>query len=87
MILSAFSALYPTSANILKVIGLLLIFKKVISLLISLYKTALRPSKDLGKRYGRNTWALVTGSSEGIGKAIAFSLAKRGFNIILSART
>ena len=29
----------------------------------------------------------MTGSSEGIGKAIATSLAMRGFNVIISART
>jgi 17beta-estradiol 17-dehydrogenase / very-long-chain 3-oxoacyl-CoA reductase len=28
-------------------------------------------------------WALVTGATDGIGKAYAFALAKRGLNIIL----
>lgn len=28
-------------------------------------------------------WAIVTGSTDGIGKAYAFALAKRGLNIIL----
>lgn len=28
-------------------------------------------------------WALVTGSTDGIGKAYAFALAKRGMNIVL----
>lgn len=38
------------------------------------------------KEYGKGAWALVTGSTEGIGKEIAFQLSKRGFNIILMAR-
>jgi len=32
-------------------------------------------------------WALVTGSTDGIGKAYAFALAKKGLNIILISRT
>ncbi|NXK97573.1 HSDL1 protein, partial [Formicarius rufipectus] len=39
---------------------------------------------DLIKRYGK--WAVVTGSTDGIGKAYAEELAKRGVNIILVSR-
>ncbi|NXY90798.1 HSDL1 protein, partial [Alcedo cyanopectus] len=39
---------------------------------------------DLVKRYGR--WAVVTGSTDGVGKAYAEELAKRGVNIILISR-
>lgn len=34
-----------------------------------------------------NKWALVTGSSRGIGRAIAIALAERGCNVVLHART
>ncbi|NXK41030.1 HSDL1 protein, partial [Piprites chloris] len=39
---------------------------------------------DLVKQYGQ--WAVVTGGTEGIGKAYAQELAKRGVNIILVSR-
>jgi short-subunit dehydrogenase len=35
----------------------------------------------------KNEWAIVTGASYGIGKSCALSLAKRGINVILLART
>ena len=47
---------------------------------------SLRPSKDLTARYGKNTWALITGGSDGIGKAFSFELASKGFNLILVSR-
>lgn len=37
------------------------------------------------KKYG--SWAVVTGATDGIGKAIAKELAKRGINIVLISRT
>merc|ERR1719450_829776 len=40
--------------------------------------------KDL-KKYG--SWAVVTGATDGIGKAIAKQLAKRGINIVLISRS
>ena len=48
-------------------------------------KYLILPRKDLKKRYGGG-WALVTGASDGIGKAYCHELAQSGFNIILMAR-
>eukprot|EP00534_Pseudo-nitzschia_fraudulenta_P002001 CAMPEP_0201119354 /NCGR_PEP_ID=MMETSP0850-20130426/3508_1 /ASSEMBLY_ACC=CAM_ASM_000622 /TAXON_ID=183588 /ORGANISM="Pseudo-nitzschia fraudulenta, Strain WWA7" /LENGTH=315 /DNA_ID=CAMNT_0047385031 /DNA_START=49 /DNA_END=996 /DNA_ORIENTATION=- len=49
-----------------------------------LYKTFLRPSKNF-KKYGK--WAVVTGATDGIGKAYAFAFAKKGMSILLISRT
>ena len=43
----------------------------------------LRPPKKLNK-YG--SWALVTGSTDGIGKCLSFELASKGLNLILIGR-
>lgn len=46
----------------------------------------LRPS-DIGKYlHGPAPYALITGSSDGIGKAVARELYDQGFNIILHGR-
>jgi 17beta-estradiol 17-dehydrogenase / very-long-chain 3-oxoacyl-CoA reductase len=45
----------------------------------------LYPSK-LSKYHHSNAWALVTGASDGIGKALCNELALHGFNIILHGR-
>ncbi len=44
------------------------------------------PRKNLINRYGSNSWALVSGPTEGIGKAFCEELIKKNFNIILLAR-
>ncbi len=39
--------------------------------------------KNLIKRYGKNSWVIITGGSGGQGKQFALKLAKRGFNIFI----
>ncbi len=55
-------------------------------LLRGFYRSFLRPRANLKDRYGKTTWAVVTGASEGIGQAMALELAKAGFNVVLMAR-
>ncbi|KAF7342034.1 putative short chain dehydrogenase protein [Mycena venus] len=48
-----------------------------------------RPSnlhRYLHRKNGEPAWALVTGASDGIGKALCFELASRGFNVVLHGR-
>ena len=63
-----------------------IIFYFALKTIIFIYKNFIRRRKDLLKRYGSNSWALVTGASDGIGKGISTELARSGFNIILVAR-
>ena len=42
------------------------------------------PTQDLKKKYDAE-WAIVTGSSSGIGKSLAFRLAEQGINVVLVA--
>ena len=44
-------------------------------------------AKDLHRRYGKKSWALVTGASRGVGREYCLQLAKAGFNICLVSRT
>jgi 17beta-estradiol 17-dehydrogenase / very-long-chain 3-oxoacyl-CoA reductase len=68
--------------SLLNVILLILCVKFV----YFLYKNLIRQRKDLLSRYGQKSWALVTGATDGIGKALCIELARSGFNIILVSR-
>eukprot|EP00128_Syssomonas_multiformis_P014529 Colp12_sorted_trinity150504_noHs@26664 len=54
------------------------------TVLCAIWVYFLRPGKNLKKVYGE--WAVVTGSTDGIGKAYAEELARKGLNIVLIAR-
>lgn len=48
----------------------------------------LRPrfSTNLLQKYGEDSWAVVTGGSDGIGREFCIQLAKEGFHIVVIAR-
>jgi len=50
----------------------------------NMFKTFVRPSKNLRKL---GQWAVVTGATDGIGKAYAKALAKKGLSVVLISRT
>ena len=66
--------------------GSLYLALKAKNILSFFYKKFVRPRKNLIKRYGEKSWALVTGASDGIGKAFCEELSKIGFNICLVGR-
>lgn len=41
----------------------------------------------LAERYGRGSWVLITGASDGLGRAFAQEFATQGFNLLLVSRT
>ncbi|KAG0648515.1 3-ketoacyl-reductase [Hyphodiscus hymeniophilus] len=70
--------------NIPTIIGLIsiLLFAKGVINFIYIYT---RPS-SLPRYLQPDSWALVTGATEGIGRALARELAFRGFNVVLHGR-
>ncbi|XP_018562623.1 inactive hydroxysteroid dehydrogenase-like protein 1 [Anoplophora glabripennis] len=78
---------------LLAAVGLLAIFLFLLENLWSLLQAVRAilapyfiPNEEtaLAKKFG--PWALVTGSTDGIGRAYSFELAKRGINIVLVSR-
>ncbi len=71
---------------VLQALGWVLLLKGSGALLQYLYAVFLNKGHDLLKRYGAGSWALVTGSTDGIGLCFAQALARRGFNVVLTGR-
>ncbi|KAJ7370573.1 Inactive hydroxysteroid dehydrogenase-like protein 1 [Desmophyllum pertusum] len=79
--------------NGLALIGLFWAAKVSISFVFDLLKAVriyvlaqIARRKDFAVKYG-GRWAVVTGASEGIGKAFACELARRGMNVVLMSRS
>lgn len=76
----------PTVKTVFYVIGILWVSGKLLKILKAFYNVAIRPRKNFVRRYGANSYVMVTGASDGIGKEFCKQFAKLGFNIVLLAR-
>lgn len=69
---------------ILATFGILFLASIAFRALRSIYKILIRPAVNF-KKLGE--WAVITGATDGIGKAYALALAKKGMSIVLISRT
>lgn len=78
----------PTLAVVgLAAIGAYSVAKSTLNLLGSIKRHYFRGQYPMYFRYARvDSWAVVTGGSDGIGYEICNNLAKQGFNICMIAR-
>lgn len=65
------------------VLGFISLLKNLLASATWLHAAFLRKPKNL-RDYG--SWAIVTGPTDGIGKALAFELASKGLNLVLAGR-
>ena len=68
------------------VVGVSLALFETISYTKAFLAPLFRFNNDILTRYGKDSWAVITGASDGIGKGYVFELARRGFNIVLVGR-
>ena len=70
--------------HLLAYVGVLALLFVIPTPLLALYRLFLRPAKPL-RHYGQ--WAVITGATDGIGRAYAFQLAKASLSLVLISRS
>ncbi|KAM0873182.1 hypothetical protein ACQ4PT_038223 [Festuca glaucescens] len=83
--MAAAIAQQPAWAQALAAAGLLVAAGSATRLALWLYAAFLRPAKPLRARYG--AWAVITGTTDGIGRALALELAAAGLGVVLVGRS
>lgn len=68
------------------IIGTYIFLRMLYHIWLCIQEIFLIKELDLITRYGRGSWAFITGSTDGIGFGFADNLAQRGFNVIICAR-
>lgn len=68
-------------------VGALYLGKLALSLIAYVFNLFLKPGASLSKFKAAKDWAVVTGATDGIGKAYAMALAKKGLNVLIVSRS
>jgi hypothetical protein len=71
---------------LISLIGLLAFFKMIWAVSVAVRVALTLINSEWASKYGIGTWAVVTGCTEGIGKAFCPPLARVGFNLCLVSR-
>ena len=74
-------------SNLISYLSYIFIICWIVRIFIFIYENVIRQNNNILNRYGTDSWALVTGGSDGIGKEISISLAEKGFNLLIVSRT
>lgn len=83
--LEVFHSVLPYLTVVSYAVAGYILFNFVYGFVHGIFARCIRGGKNLKKCYGE--WAVVTGATDGIGKAMAFEMAKKGLNILLISRT
>lgn len=78
------SAAQDMALLVLASVGFLYLLRLVFLAVPWLYRYFLRPAKDL-RGYGE--WALITGSTDGIGRAMTVQFARKNINVVVLGRS
>lgn len=71
--------------SFVKICGYLKLIELIYRLFWMLRRT-IRTTDHLTERYGKGSWVLITGGSDGIALEMAKELARKQFNLVLVAR-
>lgn len=77
---------FPLFGWIATFVGALVMCKCVLGPALAIWEHFFMKRLDIVERYGKGSWAVITGGSDGIGLAVATKLAEAGINVMLVAR-